>query len=75
MHRRVAVYILLFCSLVPIVAALRVDHRLIGDDPLITLTYAKNIAAGNGFVFNHGDPVLGTTAPLFALIVGGLMAG
>ena len=74
MRRRVAVYILLFCSLVPIVAALRVDHRLIGDDPLITLTYAKNIAAGHGFVFNHGDPVLGTTTPLFALVVGGLMA-
>ena len=74
MHRRAAVYILLFCCLVPIVAALGVDHRLIGDDPLITLTYAKNIAAGNGFVFNQGDPVLGTTTPLFALVVGGLMA-
>ena len=72
--RRIAVTILLFCSLVPIVAALRVDHRLLGDDPLITLTYAKNIAAGNGFVFNQGDPVLGTTTPLFALVVGGLMA-
>jgi len=74
MPRRVVVAILLLCSLVPLVAALRVDHRLLGDDPLITLTYAKNIAAGNGFVFNSGEPVLGTTTPLFALVVGGLMA-
>ena len=72
--RRTAPVILLFCSLIPIVASLGVDHRLLGDDPLITLTYAKNIAAGNGFVFNQGDPVLGTTTPLFALVVGVLMA-
>jgi len=74
MRRPVAVYILLLCSLIPLAAALRTDHRLLGDDPLITLTYAKNIAAGNGFVFNQGDPVLGTTTPLFALVIGGLMA-
>jgi len=72
--RRVVIAVLVLCSLVPLAAALRVDHRLLGDDPLITLTYAKNIATGNGFVFNQGDPVLGTTTPLFALVVGALMA-
>ena len=74
MRRRTALYILSFCSLVPIVAAIGLDHRLLGDDPLITLTYAKNIAAGNGFVFNQGEPVLGTTTPLFALLIGTMMA-
>lgn len=74
MRHPVVVIVLCLCSLVPIVAALSVDHRLLGDDPLITLTYAKNIAAGNGFVFNQGAPVLGTTTPLFALVIGLLMA-
>jgi hypothetical protein len=74
MHRRTALYILSFSSLIPIVAALGLDHRLLGDDPLITLTYAKNIAAGNGFVFNQGEAVLGTTTPLFALLIGAVMA-
>ena len=74
MRHRAVFYILLLSSLVPLAAALRVDHRLLGDDPLITLTYAKNIAAGNGFVFNQGDPVLGTTTPLFALFVAAWMA-
>ncbi|NIM01176.1 MAG: hypothetical protein GTN89_10075 [Acidobacteria bacterium] len=74
MRHPVVVTVLCLCSLVPIVAALSVEHRLLGDDPLITLTYAKNISVGNGFVFNQGDPVLGTTTPLFALVVGLLMA-
>ena len=59
-------------SLLPLWAALRTDHRLLGEDPLITLTYAKNLAHGHGFVFNHPPPLLGTTTPLFALVVAGL---
>ncbi len=39
------------------------------DDAYITLCYAKNLAAGNGFVFNHGPPTLGTTTPLLTVIV------
>jgi hypothetical protein len=56
-------------SVFPLYAALRTDHRLLGEDPLITLTFAKNLARGDGFVFNHPPPVLGTTTPLFALLV------
>ena len=37
------------------------------DDPFITFRYARNIAAGNGFVYNAGLPVLSTTTPLYAL--------
>jgi hypothetical protein len=41
----------------------------INDDAYITLTYARAIAAGDGFIYNAGTPTLGTTAPLQALIV------
>lgn len=40
------------------------------DDPYITFRYAENFAAGRGLVYNEGQRVLGTTAPLFALILG-----
>ncbi|HVA12497.1 MAG TPA: hypothetical protein VNF99_04560 [Stellaceae bacterium] len=38
------------------------------DDAFITFRYARNLAAGHGFVYNAGDWVLGTTAPLFGLL-------
>ncbi len=44
--------------------------RFLGDDAYITLTYAKCIADGRGFVFNHPPPTLGTTTPFFALTIG-----
>jgi len=46
----------------------------IREDAYITLRYAKHIAAGHGFVFNTGEHVLGTTTPLYALLVAGLAA-
>jgi arabinofuranosyltransferase len=39
------------------------------DDAFITFRYAENIAAGNGFVYNLGERVLGTTTPLFTLLL------
>ncbi len=39
------------------------------DDCYITFRYAKNIADGNGFVYNLGERVLGTTTPLWAIII------
>jgi arabinofuranosyltransferase len=41
------------------------------DDSFITYAYAKSIAAGQGFLF-AGQKVLGTTTPLYALLLGGL---
>jgi hypothetical protein len=41
-------------------------HFLTGytvDDAFITFRYAENLAAGNGFVYNLGEKVLGTTTP------------
>ena len=39
------------------------------DDPFITYRYARNLAAGLGFVYNPGEAVLSTTTPLFALLL------
>lgn len=38
------------------------------DDAFITFRYARNLAAGNGFLYNPGEWVLGTTSPAFGLI-------
>lgn len=42
---------------------------LVYEDALVTFRYAENLAAGHGFVFNPGERVLGTTTPLFALLL------
>ncbi len=39
------------------------------DDSFITYRYARNILAGNGFVFNPGEQVLGTTTPFYTLLL------
>ncbi len=42
------------------------------DDSFITFRYARNILAGNGFVYNPGEHVLGTTTPLYTFLLTGL---
>jgi hypothetical protein len=39
------------------------------DDTYIIFRYSENIAHGQGFVFNAGQHVLGTTTPLWTLIL------
>lgn len=39
------------------------------EDALITARYAENLAAGEGFVYNLGEKVLGTTTPLYTLLL------
>jgi len=41
------------------------------DDAFITFRYARNLAEGVGLVYNPGEWVLGTTAPLWALVLAG----
>jgi hypothetical protein len=43
------------------------------DDALIIFRYAENIAAGQGFVYNLGEQVLGTTTPLYTLLLAALL--
>jgi hypothetical protein len=67
--------LVVFYALVLVAAGLRLTfvQRLVSgglyDDGYITLRYAANIAQGRGFVYNEGEPVWGTTTPLFALIL------
>ena len=42
------------------------------DDAYITFRYARNLVAGQGFVYNPGERVLGTTTPLYASLLTGL---
>ncbi|HEY69306.1 MAG TPA: hypothetical protein G4O08_01855 [Anaerolineae bacterium] len=42
------------------------------DDAYITFRYARNVLGGAGLVYNPGEAVLGTTSPLYALILTGL---
>ena len=39
------------------------------DDAFITFRYAQNLIAGNGLVYNPGEWVLGTTTPLYAVLI------
>lgn len=39
------------------------------DDTHITFRYAKNLASGQGFVYNSEENYLGTTTPLFTLFL------
>ncbi|MCX6340413.1 MAG: hypothetical protein NTX71_10945 [Candidatus Aureabacteria bacterium] len=39
------------------------------DDAFITYQYSKNLAEGNGLVFNVGERVLGTSSPFYALLL------
>ena len=41
------------------------------DDTYIYLQYAKNIARGEGFSFNAGEPSYGITGPLWVLLIAG----
>lgn len=67
LYRLLAVVI----ALLAVVARLWVSWRThsLGEDALITLRYAENIAAGRGYVYNPGEHVLGTTCPLYTLIL------
>jgi hypothetical protein len=40
------------------------------DDAYITYRYAENFSRGLGLLYNPGEWVLGTTTPLFALVLG-----
>lgn len=60
--------LLLLFSVVPFYAA-SVRGSDLNDDAFISLTFAKNLALGNGFVYNHAPAVFGTTTPLWTLLM------
>lgn len=59
------------------IAALALAARLLPtprtiDDAFITFRYARNVVGGLGFVYNAGERVLGTTTPLYTLLLAAL---
>ncbi len=42
------------------------------DDAYITFRYARNLATGLGFVYNPGEHVIGTTTPLYTMLLAAL---
>ncbi|MEM8711874.1 MAG: hypothetical protein AAGG01_13055 [Planctomycetota bacterium] len=44
--------------------------RFAFEDAYITFRYAQNLALGHGLVFQPGEDVLGTSSPLWALMLG-----
>jgi 4-amino-4-deoxy-L-arabinose transferase-like glycosyltransferase len=68
-------WIIVLCALAGLtLAATLLTRAVVNDDPYITYRYARNLAGGAGFTYNSGEPVLSTTAPLYALLLAGLAA-
>jgi len=60
-----------------LIPALAIGARLLPgprtiDDAYITFRYARNALEGLGLVYNPGEAVLGSTTPLYALLMAGL---
>src|SRR5260221_10437105 len=65
--------------LIAIVIALAIYARALPgprtiDDAFITFRYSRNIVEGQGFVYNPGSRVLGTTTPLYTLLMAAISA-
>ncbi len=71
MHLRRLVLPELWIPLLALAARLIPGPRTI-DDAFITFRYARNLIGGHGLVFNPGEAVLGTTTPVYALLLSGL---
>ena len=65
-------FVALLCLLVVLAELPFVEY--ITDDTFIHLQFAKNLAAGNGFSFNAGEPTYGFTSPAWVVLIsaGGL---
>ena len=65
-------------SLLAFGLALRVFFALysgyVEEDAYITFQFARNLAAGQGFVYNPGEAIYGSTTPLLTLLLAGWMA-
>ncbi len=69
---RIAFFLLAFACLL----SLRLNSVVEpSDDSYITLRTVQNLLHGKGFVYNVGERVLGTTTPLYTLLVDGISKG
>ena len=63
-----------FAAAALLAAAFHVHTGFVNDDALITARYSVHLAEGQGLVYNVGERVLGTTTPLWALLLAGAAA-
>jgi hypothetical protein len=64
--------LLIAAAIVPVIFAAIVQPPHFIDDAGFFLRYAEHLAAGDGFVFNPGEPpIWGATAPLWPLLIAG----
>jgi hypothetical protein len=67
--------LVVLAAAVPLAWLLLREHVIAGaagfplDDSWIHLHFARNLAAGDGFAYNPGHPVAGSTAPLWTLVL------
>lgn len=71
-QRRTAIIIAVLV-LVTLIARILPGPRTI-DDAFITFRYSRNLVEGQGFVYNPGERVMGTTTPLFTLLMAAISA-
>lgn len=64
--------IILFALAIAVRLIFHYATGFLADDAFITFRYAQNLAAGNGFVYNLGERVLGTTTPFLTFILADL---
>lgn len=72
LHRSQAISVAVCALTVVALSALWRRHPI--DDAYITYRYALNLIQGSGFVYNSGEWVLGTTTPLWGLILAAIAA-
>lgn len=65
---RPLLYLLVAIACLTAAARIIPEPRTI-DDAFITFRYSRNVAAGDGFVYNPGVRTLGTTTPLYTLLM------
>lgn len=65
---RTLVWVVLAVAAVAFFARLVPEPRTI-DDAFITFRYSRNLVEGSGFVYNPGERILGTTTPLYTLLM------
>lgn len=61
-------YLIVLIALIAILIRWNAGPRTI-DDSYITYRYARNLLSNNGFVYNPGERVLGTTTPFYTILL------
>jgi hypothetical protein len=63
-----------FAGAALLAAAFHLHTGFLNDDALITVRYADRLGHGLGFTYNDGERVLGTSTPLWTLVLAGASA-